>query len=92
MPIDRKEFERSPINLEEEIISFLNAHSGKAFTSDEIMNATNLHTDFDLHVTTKISVFVVANFVAVLHDLAAKGRIRRKVANNRMYFIAVDAP
>lgn len=92
MPIEQKEFERSSINLEEEIVSFLNARRGRAFTSDEIMNATNFRTDFDLHGTTKISVFVVANFVAVLNDLVAKGRIRRKVVNNRMYFIAVDAP
>jgi hypothetical protein len=91
MPIARKEFERSSVNLEEEILAFLNARRGKAYTSDEIMNATNFHTDFDLRVTTKISVFVVANFVACLNDLASKGKIRRKIVNNRMYFIAVEA-
>jgi hypothetical protein len=91
MPITRKEFEKSSISLEEEIVAFLNARRGKAYTSDEIMNATNFRADFDLNTTTRISVFVVANFVAVLHDLVAKGKIRRKVVNNRMYFIAVDA-
>jgi len=78
--------------LEEEVLTFLNARKGKAYTSDEIMNATSFHTDFDLHETMKISVFVVANFVAFLHDLAAKGKIRRKVVKNRMYFTAVDVP
>lgn len=91
MPITRKEFEKSSLNLEEEIVAFLNAHRDKAYTSDEIINATNLRADFDLDATTRISVFVVANFVAILHDLVAKGKIRRKVVNNRMYFIAVDA-
>jgi hypothetical protein len=88
MPISRKEFEKSRIDLEKEVVSFLKAHKSRAYTSDEIMNVTNLHVDFDLQVTTKISVFVVANFVALLHDLAAEGRIRRKVVNNRMYFMA----
>jgi hypothetical protein len=91
-PITRKEFKTSPINLEDEIFSFLNARKGKAYTSDEIMGATNFHTDFDLQITTKISVFVVANFTAFLNDLATKGKIQRKVVNNRMYFAAVDEP
>ncbi len=89
MPIDRKKFEMGSVNLEEEILAFLNARKGKAYTSDEIMNATSFHTDFDLIAAPKISVFIVANFVAFLNDLAAKGKIRRKVVNNRMYFIAV---
>lgn len=89
MPIEREEFERSSKDLEEEIISFLSARRGKAFTSDEIMGSTSLHAYFDLHATMKIDTFVVANFVAVLHDLVAKGKIRRKVVNNRMYFIAL---
>jgi len=88
MPISRREFEKSRVDLEKEIVSFLKAHRGRAYTSDEIMNVTNLHVDFDLQITTKISVFVVANFVALLHDLAAEGMIRRKVVNNRAYFMA----
>jgi hypothetical protein len=93
LPVTRREFVRSPVDLEGEIVSFLNAHKGKAYTSDEkIMGATNFHTDFDLHATIKISVFIVANFVAFLNDLGAKGKIQRKVVNNRMYFAAVDEP
>jgi len=89
MPIDKKEFETSPYNLEEEILSFLDARRGKAFTSDEIMGATSLRADFDLHTTMKIATFVVANFVAVLNNLVAQGKIKGKVVNNRMYFMAL---
>ena len=88
MPIDKEEFEKASSSLEEEIISFLNERRGKAFTSDEIMGATSFRADFDLPMTTRVSTFVVANFIAVLHDLVGKGKIRRKVVNNRMYFIA----
>jgi hypothetical protein len=76
--------------LEQEIVTFLNVRKDKAFTSNEIMGATNFRTDFDLHATTGISVFVVANFVAFLNDLAMKGKIQRKVVNNRFYFTALD--
>jgi hypothetical protein len=31
---------------------------------------------------------MVANFVAVLHDLVSKAVISRKVVDNRMYFMA----
>ena len=89
MPIDQKEFERSSVNLEEEILAFLKAHRGKAYTSDEIMNVTSFHTEFDLIAAPKICVFIVANFVAFINDMAAEGKIKRKVANNRMYFMAV---
>jgi hypothetical protein len=89
MPIDQKEFERSSVNLEEEILAFLKAHRSKAYTSDEIMNATSFHTEFDLIAAPKISVFIVANFVAFINDMAAEGKIKRKVVNNRMYFMAV---
>jgi len=92
MPITQKEFKKSSIDLEKEIVAFLNARKDKAYTSDEIMGATNFHTDFDLQVTPKISFFVAANFVAFLNDLAAKGKIRRKVVNNRMYFTAAEKP
>jgi hypothetical protein len=89
MPIDQKEFERSSVNLEEEILAFLKAHRGKAYTSDEVMNATSFHMEFDLVVAPKICVLIVANFVAFVNDMAAEGKIKRKVVNNRMYFMAV---
>ena len=88
MPIAREEFEKVSKSLEEEITSFLNKHKEKAFTSDEIMGSTSFQANFDLPTTTKISTFVVANFVAVLHDLVREGKIERKVVNNRMYFTA----
>ena len=88
MPITRKEFERRAINLEKEIVDFLDAHRDNAYTSDEIMNATSFRTEFDLDAAPKITVLIAANFVAFINDLAAKGVIRRKVVNNRMYFAA----
>jgi hypothetical protein len=91
VPITRKEFERRRVNLEKEIVDFLNAHSDRAYTSDEIMSATSFHTEFDLVAAPKITVFIAANFVAFINGLAAKGKIRREVVNNRMYFTAIDA-
>lgn len=90
MPIDKKEFESSSVDLEKIIVSFLNGHRGKAFTSDELIGATSFRADFDLHKTARISTHVVANFVAVLYDLVAKGKIRKKVVNDRMYFTTVS--
>jgi hypothetical protein len=88
MPITRKEFERRAINLEKEIVDFLEAHRGNAYTSDEIMNATSFHTEFDLDAAPKTTVLIAANFAAFINDLAARGDIRREVVNNRMYFTA----
>lgn len=90
MPIDKKEFEGSSDDLEKTIVTFLNARRGKAHTSDELIGATSFHVDFDLLETVRVSSFIVANFVAFLHDWAAKGKIRKKVVNNRIYFTAVS--
>jgi predicted pyridoxine 5'-phosphate oxidase superfamily flavin-nucleotide-binding protein len=90
MPITRKEFERRAVKLEKEIVDFLNAHVGNAYTSDEIMAKTSFHTEFDFDSAPKITVLITANFVAFINDLAAKGKIRREVVNNRMYFTAAD--
>jgi hypothetical protein len=90
MPIEKEKFVMVSSNLEEEIASFLNARKGKAFTSEEIMGSTSFHVDFDSPGTSKVSTFIAANFVAVLHDLVGKGQITRKVVNNRMYFIATE--
>jgi hypothetical protein len=91
VPITRKEFERKAINLEKEISDFLNAHRGNAYTPDEIMNATSLHTQFDFNADPKTTVLIAANFVAFINDMAAKGEIRREIVNNRMYFAMVEA-
>ena len=88
MPIDKKKFERVSNRLEEEILSFLKKHKGKAFTADEIMREASFYVYLDLPVSSKTSSFMVANFVAVLHDLVSKGVISRKVVDNRMYFMA----
>jgi hypothetical protein len=86
VPIPRKEFDRGAVNLEKEIVDFLTAHKGNAYTADEIMIATSFRTEFDIDAAPKIAVFIAANFVAFINDLAARGEIRRKVVNNRMYF------
>ena len=91
MPIAKKEFERSPVNLEREIVDFLEAHRGNAYTSEEIMNVTSFHTEIDLDAAPKITVFIVANFVAFINDLASRGKIRSEIVNNRMYFTAIGA-
>jgi hypothetical protein len=90
MPITRKEFEKRSVDLEKEIVDFLDAHVNNAYTSDEIMNATSFHTEFDLEAAPKTTVLIAANFVAFLNDLAGRGDIRRKVINNRMYFSAIE--
>ena len=87
-PIDHEEFEKGPINLKEEILAFLNKNRDKAYTSDEIMNATSFKTSFDFEAASKVSVLIAANFVAFLNDVATDGSIKRKVVNNRMYFMA----
>jgi hypothetical protein len=89
MPIDQKTFERSTVNLEEEILAFLKANRDKAYTSDEVMRKTSFQTQLDIAAAPIISVLIAANFVAFINDMAAKGKIKRKVVNNRMYFIAV---
>jgi len=88
MRIDKKRFESVSDRLEEEILSFLKKHKRKAFTADEIMGSTSFCVYLDLPVTSRTSPFMIANFVAVLHDLVSKGEISRKVVDNRMYFMA----
>ena len=88
MPIDKEKFVRVSIKLEDEIISFLKKRKEKAFTADEIMGSTSFNVDFDVPGTSKMATFMVANFVSVLQDLVSKGKISRKVVNNRMYFRA----
>ncbi len=52
------------------------------------MGSTSFNVDFDVPGTSKMATFMVANFVSVLQDLVSKGKISRKVVNNRMYFRA----
>ena len=87
MPIDKENFESTPIELEDEIISFLKKRSEKAYTAEEIMRSTSFHVVFDVPGTSQLATFMVANFVSVLQDLVCKRKISRKVVNNRMYFM-----
>ena len=90
VPIDKEKFEKVSIKLEEEIISFLKKRQEKAFTAEEIMGWTSFYVDFDVPGTSKIAMFMVANFVSVLQDLVNKGKISRKIVNNRMHFRASE--
>lgn len=89
MPIDKARFEMVHDVIEEDIMSFLKNRKGKAFTADEIMGSTSFHVNFDVPEALKVATFMVANFVAVLQDLVSKGKISRKVVNNRMYFMII---
>jgi hypothetical protein len=93
MPIHKMEFENGKLSssLEEEILSFLNERPEAGFTSEEIMGGVRFYTDFDTPVTAKISTFAVADFTGLLYDLVRKGRVRMKVVNNKMYFMARGA-
>lgn len=93
MPIHKVEFENGKLssNLEEEILSFLDERPEAGFTSEEIMGGVRLYTDFDTPVTAKISTFAVADFTALLYDLVRKGRVRMKVVNSKMHFMAGGA-
>jgi hypothetical protein len=87
-PIGEKEFEKGSVDLKKEILAFLNKNRDKAYTADEIMGATSFKTGFDFETAPKISVFIASNFVAFLNDLAVDGCVKRKVVNNRMYFMS----
>jgi len=89
MPIQKEEFENGKLSesLEEKIVSFLNDRKEAGFSSEEIMGAVGLHTDFATPITSKISTFSIGDFIALLHDLVRKGKVGMKVVNNRMYFM-----
>lgn len=91
MPVHKEEFENGRVSssLEREIISFLDDREEGGFTSEEIMGGVHFYTDFGTPETSKISTFAVADFIALLYDLVRKGRVKMKVVNNRMYFMAV---
>ncbi|MFQ6068713.1 MAG: hypothetical protein ACE5KD_04125 [Candidatus Bathyarchaeia archaeon] len=90
MPISKKEFENGKLysKVEEEIVSFLNERKERAFTSQEIMGGIHYHTEFSTPEITKMSTFAIADFTALLYDLAKSGRIKMKVVRSRMYFMA----
>jgi len=84
MPIEKEKIMKTTTNLEDAIASFLKAHTEKAFTTQEIMESTSFHPDFDSPTTSKTSTFVASNFVSLLNDLVKKGQVTKKGENNRM--------
>jgi len=90
MPINAEEFKSGTLHskVEEEIISFLKERKEGAFTSQEIMAGLHYHTDFSTPEVAKMSTFAIADFIALLYDLAKSGKIKTKVVRGRMHFMA----
>jgi len=89
MPVNKEEFETGKLHskMEDEITSFLKERKEVAFTSQEIVGGLNYHTDFSTSEVARMSTFVIADFTAILHDLARRGRIKMKVVSGRIYFM-----
>jgi len=88
MPIDKTEFQKgkNQTEIEDNILAFLNERKENAFTSNEVMEGVNFHSNFSTLETTRISTFAIADFNAILHDLVSKGRIRVKIVEGQVYF------
>ena len=61
-----------------------------AFTSQEIMGGIHYHTDFTTPEISRMSTFVIADFITLLHAMVRNGSIKMKVVGNRMYFTLAD--
>ena len=88
MPIDKKEFQNGKklSEIDDGILVFLKERKENAFTSHEIMEGVNFHTNFSTFETTRISTFATADFSTLLHELVSKGKIRSKIVEGQMYF------
>jgi len=88
MPIDKAEFQKgkSQTEIEDNILAFLNERRENAFTSNEIMEGVNFHSNFSTLETTRISTFAITDFNTILHELLSKGRIRIKIVEGQVYF------
>ena len=89
MPIDKEEFESGELHgkVEDEIVSFLKERKDGAFTSQEIMVGIHYHTDFSTPEVAKMSTFAIADFTALIHDLARRRKVQMKIVRGRMYFM-----
>jgi hypothetical protein len=92
MPINKREFQNGKLHseVEERVVSFLNERKNRAFTSQEVMEGINYHTEFSTPEIAKMSTFAVADFTSLLYDLAKRGPISMKIVRGRMFFIAPD--
>ncbi len=93
MPISKKEFKNGKLHskLEEEIVSFLDERSDRAFTSQEIMEGLLYRAEFNTPEISKISTFTIADFATLLHHLVEKSSIQMKIVRGRMYVMAAEA-
>lgn len=90
MPIDKEEFQggKTSSKLEDDIVLFLNERKGKAFTTQEIMGGIeHFPPDFTNPDIAQMSAFAIADFSAMLYDLA-KRKITMKIIKGRTYFSA----
>ncbi|MDG6222434.1 MAG: hypothetical protein IAX21_11795 [Candidatus Bathyarchaeota archaeon] len=92
MPITKQKFEGGKLHskVEEEIVNFLKDRKDGAFTSQEIMGGIHYHTDFTTPEISRMSTFVIADFITLLHAMVRHGTIKMKVVGNRMYFTLAD--
>jgi hypothetical protein len=92
MPITKQKFEGGKLHskVEEEIVDFLKDRREGAFTSQEIMGGIHYHTDFTTPEISRMSTFVIADFITLLHAMVRQGAIKMKVVGNRMYFVLGD--
>jgi len=92
MPITKQKFEGGKLHskVEEEIVNFLKDRKDGAFTSQEIMGGIHYHTDFTTPEISRMSTFVIADFITLLHAMVRHGAIKMKVVGNRMYFTLAD--
>ncbi len=90
MPIEKQEFRNGKLHnkVEEEIVTFLNERAKRAYTSQEIMDGINYHTEFTTPEITKRSTFAIADFTAFLHQLAMREKVKMKIVRGRMYYMA----
>lgn len=92
MPIEKQEFRNGKLHnkVEEEIVTFLSERAKRAYTSQEIMDGINYHTEFTTPEITKRSTFAIADFTAFLHQLAMREKVKMKIVRGRMYYMASE--
>lgn len=93
LPIEKEEFQTGEprSKLEDAVVLFLNERREKAYTSQEIMGGVErYHADFSNPEIAQMSTFTIADFTALIYDLAAKGKVTMKTIKGQMYFSAVQ--
>jgi len=92
MPVSKKEFQTGTLHgdIEVEIISFLNERKESAYTAYEIMAGIEYKTNFATQETCKMSIFVVADFSILLHEMVKQGNLQMKILRKKRYYTLND--